>query len=149
TVSRARYRDRQRSGQPLHPQLRGTARPHPCGTLRSNSFLPSGWIVSLPRLKSGIKRVQHAGSRSPLLVRHSGTAVHTSRLPGGQVVAGSNPVSEPSVSPTRVLAVHGLVAWCQPGARVWLTLTRFLTTAVRGRQHLPRAAVAYLIQVWI
>ena len=66
-----------------------------------------------------------------------------------KVVAGSNPVSEPSVSPTRVLAVHGLVAWCQPGARVWLTLTRFLTTAVRGRQHLPRAAVAYLIQVWI
>src|SRR4029077_9929768 len=43
------------------------------------------------------------------LMRHSGTAVHTSRLPGGQVVAGLNPVSEPSVSPTRVLAVHGLV----------------------------------------
>src|SRR6185295_15207787 len=44
--------------------------PHPCGTLRSNSFLPSGWIVSLPRLKSGIKRVQHAGSRS---VDHAGS----------------------------------------------------------------------------
>jgi hypothetical protein len=41
-------RDQQRSGQPLHPQLRDTAQLHPCGSLRSNTFLPSGWIISLP-----------------------------------------------------------------------------------------------------